>query len=263
MNDLEKYFYNNENRLVNKWLHYFEIYERHLNSYRGKELVLVEMGVSHGGSLQMWKNYFGPGVKIYGVDIIPQCKKFEEENIKIFIGSQSDRTFLKKLLKEIPKIDILIDDGGHTMSQQIATFEELFPHIKENGIYLCEDTHTSYWLRFGGGYKRNGTFIEYSKNLVDYLHAFHTRYKSIGVNSIFKKLRVNDFTRTINSIHYYDSIVIIEKRIREIPSSKEMGIPALQNEKSKETFLDKIFEYSIAGLNAVLRFFRIRGVGWK
>ncbi len=99
----------------------------------------------------MWKKYFGQNAKIYGVDINPNCKNLEEGNIEIFIGSQSDRTFLRKIKEQIPPIDILIDDGGHTMTQQIVTFEELFGHIKETGIYLCEDTHTSYQIMYGGG----------------------------------------------------------------------------------------------------------------
>ena len=75
---------------------------------------------------------------------------------------------------KIPKIDILIDDGGHSMNQQIISFEELYSHIKEDGIYLCEDLHTSYWKTYGGGYKNKESFIEYSKNFIDYINAFHS-----------------------------------------------------------------------------------------
>ena len=100
MNDLEKYFHNNNNRLIHKWVHYFEIYERHFSRFRNKEIVIVEIGVFQGGSLQMWKNYFGDKAIIYGIDIDPRCKEFEEENIKILIGSQSDRNFLRTVCKK-------------------------------------------------------------------------------------------------------------------------------------------------------------------
>lgn len=109
MNDLEKYFHNNDKRLIDKWMHYFDVYDRHLSKYRGKEIVMVEVGVFQGGSLQMWKDYFGPQAKIYGVDIDPRCKTLEEENIEIFIGSQADRKFLREIKNKIPKIDILLD----------------------------------------------------------------------------------------------------------------------------------------------------------
>ena len=85
MNDLEAYFNANNKRLIHKFPHYFQVYERHFSRFRNKEVVIVEIGVSHGGSLQMWKDYFGGKAKIFGIDVDPRCKDFEEENIKIFI----------------------------------------------------------------------------------------------------------------------------------------------------------------------------------
>ncbi|WP_129593824.1 class I SAM-dependent methyltransferase [Seramator thermalis] len=143
MNDLEKYFYNNNDKLIDKWLHYFNIYDIYFNKYKNKEeIVILEIGVFQGGSLQMWKSYFGPNAKIYGIDINPNCKSFEEKNIEIFIESQSDRAFLRKIKQEIPKVDILIDDGGHKMNQQIIAFEScLIMSKKMVFIYVKIPTH--------------------------------------------------------------------------------------------------------------------------
>jgi hypothetical protein len=116
------------------------------------------------------------------------------------------------------------------MKQQINTFEELFPHIDENGIYLCEDLHTSYWWKFGGGYKRKNTFIEYSKNFIDYIHAWHSKQP--------KKLRVSEFTKSVSSLHYYDSILVIEKRPMSKPKNLSTGSP--QIEKLEENFFQFI-----------------------
>jgi len=215
MNDLENYFINNTGRLIHKWQHYFEIYDRHFARYRGTDVHVVEFGVSQGGSAQMWKNYFGPRAKIYGVDINPHCRQLEEPQVKIFIGDQTDRAFLKSLVSQIPRIDILIDDGGHTMAQQIATFEELFQHIEPHGVYFCEDLHTSYWPDWQGGYRRSGTFIEYSKHFIDRLNAWHSVQPG--------KLSVNDFTKSVNSVHYYDSVLVIERRPRQKPFDTKTG----------------------------------------
>lgn len=215
MNDLRKYFDNNKDRLIHKWEHYFEIYDRHFSAYRNKEIVVLEIGVFEGGSLQMWKNYFGPKAKIYGIDIDPKCREYEEENIEIFIGSQSDKNFLSDIKRKIPKIDILLDDGGHTMHQIKTSFLELFDHVKEDGIYAIEDLHTCYWLDYGGGYKRKGSFNEFSKNLVDSLHAWYSQ------QSFFK---VDKYTKTIFSLHYYDSITIIEKRNMKQPVALYSGV---------------------------------------
>lgn len=203
MNKLEQFFYGNKGKTIYKWLHYFEIYHRHFSRFIGKEVTLLEIGVFEGGSLELWRDYFGSKCKIYGIDINPDCKKHESEQIEIFIGSSEDRDFLREFKEKIPKIDILIDDGGHTMNQQIVAFEELYPHISPDGVYLCEDLLTSYWEEYGGGYKQENTFIEYSKNLIDYLNAWHSKEK---------KLDVNEFTLSTHSMHYYDAVLVIEKR---------------------------------------------------
>ena len=174
MNDLQRYFESNTRNRVHKWTHYFEIYDQYFSRYRGTDVHLLEIGVYHGGSLQMWKEYFGKEARLFGVDIIPYCKKFEEEQITIFIEDQNDKNSLRRLLEQVPRLDIVIDDGGHTMEQQINTFEVLYPRLTPTGIYMCEDLLTSYWRAYGGGYRRHNTFIEYSKNFIDYIHAWHS-----------------------------------------------------------------------------------------
>lgn len=214
MNPLQNYFEKNTSNQIDKWTHYFDVYTRYFNRYVGKEVVVLEIGIFQGGSIKMWKNYFGDKAKIYAIDIHPPCKQFEEENVEIFIGSQSDRNFLRSVKEKIPKVDILIDDGGHFMDQQIVTFEEMYDHIKPDGIYLCEDMHTSYWSLYNGGYKKPSTFIEYTKNFVDYLNAWHSQSEA---------LQVNGFTRSAYSVHFYDSIVVVEKKPMERPETRSIG----------------------------------------
>lgn len=109
-------------------MHYFEIYERHFSHLRNTPISMMEFGVLHGGSLQMWKHYFGPQAKIYGVDIDPRCASLAEENITILWGDQENRESLRSIKNTLPKFDIIIDDGGHTMMQKIITFEEMYGH---------------------------------------------------------------------------------------------------------------------------------------
>ena len=206
----------------------------------------------------MWKDYFGDRAKIYGIDVNPNCKEMEEENIKIFIGSQSDRKFLREVKKQIPPIDILIDDGGHTMVQQIVSYEELFDAVKEDGVYLCEDVHTSYWLKYGGGNKRRGTFIEYTKNLIDSLNAYHSQQKS---------LKVNEFTKSVCSIHYYDSIVVIEKKPLRKPIHEVTGTPSFvltsAHEKPLLNARKKATRIISSAVNKALRYLRLGGYDFE
>jgi hypothetical protein len=121
---------------------------------------------------------------------------------------------LESVAAALPRIDILIDDGGHTMRQQEVTFTTLFPHVSDDGVYLCEDLHTSYWGDFGGGYKREGTFIELSKGLIDSINAWHSRSPA---------LVASDFTKTAHSLHFYDSVLVIEKRRLQPPEPVMSG----------------------------------------
>jgi hypothetical protein len=228
MNELEKFFAEKQHRLMHKWSHYFEIYDRHFQQYRGKEINLLEIGISHGGSLEMWDHYFQGKANIFAVDINPECKKFETTNTKIFIGSQQDTFFLNQLKKDIPPIDILIDDGGHTMKQQITTFNLLYDHVKDGGLYLCEDLHTSYWKTYGGGYKKRKSFIEFSKNFIDNLHAWYSR-----------KIKFNEITESVFALHYYDSILVIEKRKIMKPHDIKSGYPSIVDPHSDELLSKK------------------------
>lgn len=211
LNELEMFFFTKKHNPMSKWLHYFEAYDRHFSKFRGRDLTILEIGVFQGASLQMWKNYFrsnGNQVRVYGIDINPMCKYLEEDHIKLLIGSQEDRNFLRQVKEQIGTVDILIDDGGHTMKQQITTIEELFDMVDDEGIYLCEDLHTSYMKKYGGGYKGD-TFIEYSKQLID---ALHHQYMEID------SMDHNPYTGKIKSVNYYDSMIFIEKMKRTTKS---------------------------------------------
>lgn len=122
-------------RRIDKWHHYFGIYDRHFDRFRGKRIRVLEIGVDHGGSLQLWKSYFGPDARIVGLDIDPRCKGYEEAQIEIHIGNQSDVA----LLKSLGEFDIVIDDGSHRIQDQLASFEALWP--KTRSVYLVEDCH--------------------------------------------------------------------------------------------------------------------------
>ena len=209
----KEFLVGNHNRSF-KWLHYFEIYNRHFEKFYGKNINIMEVGVNRGGSLQIWKQMFGESANIYGVDITENCKQFEDDQIKIYIGDQADRNFWRKIREEIPKLDILIDDGGHYMDQQIVTFEEMFDHVKEDGVYMCEDTGSSYNpKKYHSGYKKDGTFIEYSKNFVDYIHAwFSNEYN----------FEVNKYSRNMHSVHFYPGVVAVEKKTMYSPFDMEI-----------------------------------------
>ena len=220
--ELEQYFRTNDKRLIHKWVHYFEIYERHFARFRDRECVIVEFGVSHGGSLQMWRDYFGPKARIFGIDIDERCQYLADDDpgTEILIGDQEDRDFLRQVVERIGPIDVVIEDGGHQMGQQIATFEEVYPAMTQDGVFLIEDLHTSYWSEFGGGFRKSTSFIEYAKTKIDQLNAWHSRDAECFV--------VDEFTRATHSMHVYDSIVAFERRPMVAPTVEKTGKPSFR-----------------------------------
>jgi SAM-dependent methyltransferase len=207
-------FLTNEQRLIHKWKHYFPIYDTHFNRYVNRDLVMMEIGCGQGGSLQLWKRYFGPHARIIGIDVNPECAAFEEDQITIRIGDQTDKAFIARIVEEFGSPDIVLDDGSHVMSHIKASFEELYPITSRNGIYLVEDLHTAYWDEYEGGLRRKGSFIEYCKDLIDQLNADHSR----GI------LQPSDFTKTTHSMHFYDSVVVFEKGRHTIKSAPQFGM---------------------------------------
>lgn len=136
MNTFYDFIKNNNKNYIAKYEQYLDVYEKHLSKYKDKPVKIIEFGVNQGGSLNMWKEYLGDGTKIYGVDINPNCAKLTSENIEILIGDQEDRSFLNQVAEKIGKVDIVVDDGGHSMAQQINTFEVIFPCVKNDGVYM-------------------------------------------------------------------------------------------------------------------------------
>ncbi len=218
MNDLEKFYQNNTDKNLNKWKHYFDIYEENFSRYRGKKITVLEIGVFRGGSLKMWQNYFGEQINLIGIDIDPGCKKFEEKNIKIYIGDQTDEKFLLSVLNDNEKPEIIIDDGGHTSNQQISSFNILYEYLKNNGIYLVEDTHTSYSSDFQDRDDKL-TFTEYAKALSDELNDWYRvkHYKSYKRK--IDNVDVSYWAKNIFKISFYNSIIAISKKESEIPIS--------------------------------------------
>jgi len=178
-----------------KWLHYFELYDRHLRKFVGRPVTVAEVGVYSGGSLPMWRSYFGTGCRMHGVDIQEECKTYTNSYTTIHVGDQADREFWKRFRGAVPHVDVFIDDGGHEPEQQMVTLEEMLHHLSPGGVYICEDVH--------GTGNRFGTFVH---SLADELNALNLvpQQKLASV--------CTPFQAAINSVHLYPFVVVIEKR---------------------------------------------------
>lgn len=182
--------------VIRKWEHHFPIYDSYFEIFQDKPLNLLEIGVAWGGSLFTWQKYF-PNSQITGIDNNPDCKKFEEGNIKVFIGDQSNADFLKEVNAQSGPYDIIIDDGGHMMNQQITSFKTLFPLLKNGGYYVIEDYHTSYMPKYQDGGERT---VDFLRKLVDNLNFWASEDKRPGY-----------FSLNVSYIGFHNCIVFIKK----------------------------------------------------
>jgi hypothetical protein len=197
------------NRTLFKMEHYLEIYDDLLAPWQGRDISFLEIGVYKGGSIPMWQGFLGQGAKLAFLDIDPACKALELPGTKVEIGDQANPDFLGRVAHAHGPFDLIVDDGGHKMDQQITSFLNLWPHLRDRGLYIVEDTHTSYWPGFGGGYQAPGSFIEMAKSLIDRMHSWYTEDD--------KGFPLHPLAREIGGIRFYDSLVVIEKRLKEAP----------------------------------------------
>jgi hypothetical protein len=177
-----------------KYKSYFSVYDKLFSEYRGQALTFIEVGVLQGGSLFMWRDFFGPKARIIGIDLNPDAKRWEEHGFEIFIGDQSQPHFWESFSKKVPSFDILLDDGGHTNLQQLVTLFEMSKIVNPQGLIVIEDTHTSYQKEFGNPGRLS--FINVSKRLIDNLNL---HFDNPGA----KKVHPDH----ILSIEYFESIV--------------------------------------------------------
>ncbi|MEL7093208.1 MAG: class I SAM-dependent methyltransferase [Pseudomonadota bacterium] len=211
--DLLEHYTSIANGVVHKWHHYIPLYDRYFARWRNKPVRFLEIGVRNGGSMEMWRKYFGDDALLYGIDIDERCARFDGRAAHIRIGSQDDVAFVNGVIDEMGGVDIILDDGSHHMDHVPVSFEALFPRLTRSGVYMIEDLHTAYLRRFGGGMHRDTNFFNMVRNMCDDMHRWYHK----------KPLRFPDFGKEISGIHIHDSVVVIEKDPVHAPQHSWVG----------------------------------------
>lgn len=217
---------------------YFSTYEEILENFKNKKITLVEIGVNNGGSLFMWKKYLGDQCKIIGIDNNHACKKLEKYGFEIFIGNQADRKFWMDFYNKVGKIDILIDDGGHTNFQQSTSLDCSIDNINDEGLIIIEDTHTSYLNQYG-----NPSKYSFINLLFKFVDKINHRSESLDIT--------NALNKPIYNISFFESIAVlkINRKLnlisKEITNNKKT-LNIVENkffEKEKDNLLNFFYKY--------------------
>lgn len=223
-NPIADLFWDHDGAIIHKWHHYLEIYDHYFSRFRGKKLPFLprfkgkklrflEIGVFHGGSLEMWRKYFGSEATIFGIDINPDCMAYDGDAGRVRIGSQADPDFLKSVVEEMGGIDVVLDDGSHHSDHIRTTFNTLYPLLAENGVYMIEDLHAAYWTGYGGGYQSDASFMTDVKQIIDDMHHWYHDHGQAVVPA----------RDAVSSLHIHDSIVVMEKKSISPPKHSKRG----------------------------------------
>jgi 23S rRNA U2552 (ribose-2'-O)-methylase RlmE/FtsJ len=254
-NEIKNLFNNSENK-SRKFEKYFSIYEELFEKYKNKDITFVEIGIHNGGSLDVWRKYFSKNSRIIGIDLNPECKKFERDGIEIFIGNQSDPKFWNTFFEKVKKIDVILDDGGHTNLDQIVTAVSVVKKINNGGILVVEDTHGSYIKEYNSSKKYS--FIEFSKKIIDDVN--------FKYNKSFKQFKFS-LSDHIYSVQTFESIIAFKvdknkcnynKLVENNGKSHEINDKTWVGNELNINFLKKILSFfkPIIRLNKLTNFFK-------
>ncbi|MDF1746987.1 MAG: hypothetical protein P1V19_25070 [Gimesia sp.] len=217
-----------DGKLSDKWSSYHSVYERVFSEYRDVEVRLLEIGVQNGGSLEIWDKYFSQIQKIVGCDINPLVSQLKYANpcIHLVAGDANQESTAQQILNYSDSFNIIIDDGSHRSDDIIRTFARYFPTLEENGLYVIEDLHCSYWNDYIGGLFEPLSSISFFKRFADIVN-----YEHWGINkervALLEKYEHEfgcDFDecelQTIHSIEFANSMCVIRKTN---PSTNRLG----------------------------------------
>ncbi|HTV37324.1 MAG TPA: class I SAM-dependent methyltransferase [Xanthobacteraceae bacterium] len=184
---------------------------------RDRPIRLLEIGVggydlktSGGASLAMWAEYF-PNGQITGIDIAEKRLTLDER-VRIFRGSQDDSTFIQNVSNERGPFDIIIDDGSHLPKHVVASFNILFPILKDGGIYVIEDVQTAFWPNFGGSTMHGGETVRLTRTIIECLN-----HAEIAVAD--RSRPFPEFAKQIKALRAFHNVIVIDKGDNSEPSN--------------------------------------------
>lgn len=183
---------------AHKWDQYFAVYQRHIKP--NQPIVLWEIGVDEGGSVQLWQRYLGPRAQVVGLDIDPECEAHQRPGVAIRIGNQASTAFLDSVLAEFGVPDVVIDDGSHITTDILTTLSHVYPQMPRSGVYIIEDAHAFFWPESSGGVQ--------SQWIVDELLPVA---RQLNAQLSRDQITVDEVSRLTFGISFYESMIVLER----------------------------------------------------
>lgn len=225
---LKQLYAEHRGKVSDRWSNYLVEYGRIFGEYRDKPVTLLEIGVQNGGSLEIWSKFFTNAKKLVGCDINPDCTRlvYEDPRIAVVVGDANSDAVQLKVLQHAPVFDVMIDDGSHRSSDIVKSFARYFPYLADDGIFVAEDLHCSYWEEFEGGLFDPFSSITFFKRLADIVNHEHwgiVKSRSDILRGFYLKYDFQideEVLAHIHSIEFINSMCVIRK---EAPQNNLLG----------------------------------------
>jgi hypothetical protein len=208
-------------KVSDKWSLYLDVYDTALAPWRALPVVLVEVGVQNGGSLELWSRYFQAGRRFVGCDVDERVGRlaFDDPRIRTVVAPVNTPAAAKAIVAAAEgPIDIFIDDGSHVSPDIVLAFRNYFPAVRAGGVYIAEDLHCAYRRDWAGGLAAPNA-ISFFKSLVDALHQPHwdegESMDALAQPFLPGARAGEDLARLasqVASVTFFDSMCIVRKR---------------------------------------------------
>jgi O-antigen biosynthesis protein len=217
---LRELFATHSGKVSDKWDIYISEYDRLFQSYRDQPVRLLEIGVQNGGSLEVWCKYFAKAKTIIGSDIDPECERltFDDPKIVVVVANANTDEAEQQILAQSDAFDLIIDDGSHQSGDIVRSFARYFTHLANDGLYIAEDLHCSYWQGFEGGLYQPYSSMAFFKLLADTINHEHwglskTRCQLlVDFETKYQSKFDEDALAQIHSIEFINSMCIVKKK---------------------------------------------------
>jgi len=219
-NSLKQLFLNHSGKVSDKWDIYLNKWDELFAPYQDLKINLLEIGIQNGGSLEVWGEYFQKANKIIGCDIDEKCRllTYTDPRINVVVGDANKDETIINIGNLSKSFNIIIDDGSHVSEDIIESFSLYFPKLEEDGLYIIEDLHASYWKDYNGGLFYPLSSIAFLKQLVDIENYEHWRSdisRRYFLEYFFGNNKISFIESELSKIHsieFLNSLCVIKKQ---------------------------------------------------
>jgi Domain of unknown function (DUF4214) len=216
---LEKLYSRHKGKVSDKWFIYLSEYNRLFQPYRHDSVRLLEIGIQNGGSLDIWAKFFPNAQQILGCDINPDCGRlsYRDSRIGVVVGDANSDVAQSAVMAHSSEFELIIDDGSHKSGDILRSFARYFPCLADDGLFVVEDLHCSYWKEFEGGLFDPYSAMAFFKRLADVVSREHWGVEKLPSHVLAGFFARYDFQisdnilRHIHSIEFVNSMCIVRK----------------------------------------------------